>query len=369
MDVPPDWANLVHTFYKKSDWANPDNWRPIVGVTMEAKLIWMLILKPVAPVVHRAIQPTIWGAIPGRSPLEAISMQDALVDVDRISLIISSLDVTAAFPNTPHCLLQAIWEHKGPPFEGFLQAYLATRLYAVQTDVGTTPWTDPTSGVLQGGAERPFLFLLVTPQLAFYIRRAHLDVAPYPLRTTLLAFADDMAVVTATACQPLPIAPDNIRANKVLHDVTSYLDDNRLLVHKLKSAIMVHSVPPPPLCPGDALMTRTNNPTYLGIHQAATPEGVTLPPTLERRLTRTLITVCIAALSTQTLAYFPQAVLNAAIGFQGPQLTHCKHILQRLVTTVRRAWAIHGQRATSPPCRGRGSIGTVLSGRHPPPGS
>ena len=37
-DVPPYWANLVHPLYKKSDWANPDNWRPIVCATTGAKL-------------------------------------------------------------------------------------------------------------------------------------------------------------------------------------------------------------------------------------------------------------------------------------------------------------------------------------------
>ena len=38
-DVPPDWANLVHPLYKKGDWANPDNLRPKVCATTEAKLI------------------------------------------------------------------------------------------------------------------------------------------------------------------------------------------------------------------------------------------------------------------------------------------------------------------------------------------
>ena len=73
-DVPPDWANLVHPLYKRGNWANPDNWRPIVCATTEAKLIWMLILKLVAPAVYRAIPPTMRGAITGRSPLEAILM-------------------------------------------------------------------------------------------------------------------------------------------------------------------------------------------------------------------------------------------------------------------------------------------------------
>ena len=146
-DVPPNWANLVHPLYKKGDWANPGNWRPIVCATTEARLIRMLILKRLVPAVYQAIPPTMWGPIPGRSPLEAIFMQDAVVDMDPISLIITSLDVKGPFPNTPHRLLRAVWERMGLPFQGFLQAYLATRMNAVRPDVGTTPWVHPASGV------------------------------------------------------------------------------------------------------------------------------------------------------------------------------------------------------------------------------
>ena len=303
-DVPPDWANLVNPLYKKGDSANPDNWRPIVCATTEAKLIWMLILKRVAPAVYRAVPPTMWGAIQGRSPLEAIFMQEAVVDMHPISLIITSLDVKGAFPNTPHRLLRAVWEHMGLPFQGFLQAYLATRMYTIKTDVGTTPWVHPASGVPQGGAEGPFLFLLFTLPLAFDIRRTYPDVAPYPLRTTLLAFADDMAVVTATTRQPLPTTPDPTRATKVLHVVTTYLEGNQLLVHNVKSATMVHKAPPPPLCPGDPPMNPVNTAIYLGVQQAATAGGVTLPPNLIQQLTQTLVIARITSLSSQALAYF-----------------------------------------------------------------
>ena len=175
--------------------------------TAEAKLIWMLILKQVAPAVYRAIPPTMSGAIPGRSPLEAIFMQDTVVHMDMISLIITSLDIKEAFPNTPHRLLWAVWKHMGLPFQGFLQAYLSSCMYAVKADVGNGPWVHPASGVPQGGAEGLFRFLLVTLPLAFYIRRTYQDLAPYPLRTTLLAFADDMAVVKATDRHSLPTTP------------------------------------------------------------------------------------------------------------------------------------------------------------------
>ena len=260
-DVPPDQANLVQPLYKKGDWAIPHNWRPIVCATTEAKLIWMLILKRVAPAVYRALPPTMRGAIPGRSPLETIFMQDAVVDMDPISLIITSLDVKGAFTNTPHRLLRAVWKHMGLPSQGFLQAYLATRMYAVKADVGTIPWGLPTSGVPQGGVEGPFPFLPVTLPLAFYIRRTYMDVAPYPLRTRLLAFAADMAVVPATARQPLPTTPDITKTTKVLHDVTNYLEGNQLLMHNVKSANMVQNAPAPPLCPGDPPMNPVSTAT------------------------------------------------------------------------------------------------------------
>ena len=328
---------------------DPDNWGLIVWATTGAKLIWMLMLNLLAPAVYRTIPPKTWGAIPGRSPLEPIFLQDAVVDMDPISLIINSLVVKGAFPNTPHRLLQAVSKHMGLLFQGFLQAYLASRMYAVKTDTGTTPWVHSASGVPQGDAEGPFLFLLVTLPLAFYIQRTYLDVAPYPLQTTLLAFPDDMAVVTATARQPLSTMPDHTRAPKVLHAVTNYLEGNQLLVHNVKSAIMVHNAPPPPLRPGDPPMNPVNKATYLGVQQAATANGVTLPPNLIRQLTRTLVIARILALSTQALAYFPQAVLNAAIGFQALHLTRPQHMLQAAATTVRRAWTIHGHQPTSLP--------------------
>ena len=256
-------------------------------------------------------------------------MQDAVVDIDPISLIITSLDVKGAFPNTPHRLLRAVWKHMGLPFQGFLQPYPATGMHAVKTDPGTTQWIHPASGVSQGGAEGPFLFLLVTLQLAFHNRRTYPDVAPYPLQTTFLAFADDMAVVTATARQPLPTTPDTTRAIKVLHDVTNYPEGHQLLVHNVQSPAMVQNAPPPPLRPGDPPTNPVSTATYLGVQQAATASGVTLPPNLIRQLTRTLVIARIVALSTRALAYFLQAVLNAAIGFQALHLTNSNKCYRR----------------------------------------
>ena len=164
-----------------------------------------------------------------------------------------------------------------------------------------------------------------------------------------MAFADDRAVVTATARQPLSTTPVPTRATKVLHAVTNYLEGNQLLVHNVKSATMVHNAPPPPLYPGDPRMNPVNTVTYLGLQQAATANRVTLGQNLIRQLTRTLVIARIVALSTQALAYFLQAVLIAAIRLEALHLMHSQHMLQAASTTVRRAWTIHGQEPTSLP--------------------
>ena len=158
-----------------------------------------------------------------------------------------------------------------------------------------------------------------------------------------------MAVVTAITHQPLPTAPDDTRASQVLHDVTDYLGSNTLLVHNVKSATMEHSAPLPLLRPGAPPMTPLGTATYFQIQQTASTDEATLPLNLVNQLMRTLVIACIAELSTQALAYFLQAVLNAAIGFQALLLTHPKQMLPEAVTTVQRAWAIHGHRPVSIP--------------------
>ena len=68
-------------------------------------------------------------------------------------------------------------------------------------------------------------------------------------------------------------------------------------------------------------MNPVSTATSLGVQQAATANEVTLPPNLIRQLTRTLVIARIVTLFTQALAYFLQAALNAAIGFQALHLT------------------------------------------------
>ena len=47
--LPPDWANFFRPLYKKGDWANPDNWRPIVCAVTEVKIVWTVLLRRIRP--------------------------------------------------------------------------------------------------------------------------------------------------------------------------------------------------------------------------------------------------------------------------------------------------------------------------------
>ena len=195
--LPPDWANVVRPLYKKGDWPNPDNWRPIVCAVREVKIVCTILLRRIRPRPDTHIPASLWGAIPGRSPHEAIFLQDTIADMDPLDLIIASLDVKGAFPNTPWLLLEAVWKCLGLPLYNFASSYIRTRKYTVRTGAGLTPFLEPGSGVPQGGAEGPFLYLLVTLPLALAIEQDYPAYAPYPLLSPLVGFADDTNLTVA----------------------------------------------------------------------------------------------------------------------------------------------------------------------------
>ena len=126
----------------------------------------------------------------------------------------------------------------GLSFLSFMTGYIQTRLYVVITAAGLTPWTGTDSGVPQGGAESPFLYLLVTVPLAFELARVYLGYAPYPLRALLINFADDNPLTTATrhrdpANTGLPTTTE--QGSATLQLTTTYPDAHQLLVHTWKS--------------------------------------------------------------------------------------------------------------------------------------
>ena len=64
--------------------------------------MWTLILGRIAPAVFAHVPASMWGAMAGRSPHEAIFLQDTALDMNPYEMIIASLDVQGAFPHARH---------------------------------------------------------------------------------------------------------------------------------------------------------------------------------------------------------------------------------------------------------------------------
>ena len=156
----------------------------------EVKIVWTILLRRICPNLDPHIPASLWGAILGPSPHKAIFFLDTFANMDPVDLIITSLDVKGAFPKTPWLLLEAVWKCLGLPFYNFTSKYICTRTYTVGTGAGLTPFLEPGSGVLQGGAEEPCLYRLVTLPPAATIEQDYAAYAPYPLLSPLLGFGD-----------------------------------------------------------------------------------------------------------------------------------------------------------------------------------
>ena len=280
--------------------------------------------------------------------------------MDPVDLIIASLDVKGAFPNTPLLFLEVVWKRLGLPFWNFASGYILTRKYTVRTGAGLTPFLEPGSGVPQGGAEGPFLYLLVTLPLALTIEHDYPAYAPYPLLSPPVGFADDTNLTVAHTPHK-PHTPDpgltvTQQANDILDVIISYSSRNNLIVHPTKSVAMIKgSATPSTLGPQRPPMQVVTTTTHLRVIQAANPEDATLPPKLQSHLAHlpryASPTTKALSLSPQSLAYYPPGVLDASIGFQALHLTHPTTALQPATRAVTKAWAAHGGWPTSIPTR------------------
>ena len=339
--IPPEWANLVHPLYKKGDLAQPGNRRPIVCAITEVRLMWTLIPGRIAPAVFAHVPASMWGAMAGRSPHEAIFLQDTALDMNPYEMIVASLDVQGAFAHAPHRLLTEVWDAMGLPFLSFMTRYIHTRLQAVITATGLIPWTGTDSKVPQGGTKGPLFYLLVTLPLAFELARVYPGYAPYTLRSPISNFADNNLLTRATRHRDpenagLPTTTE--QASAILQLTTTYLDTHQLVVHPSKLVGLADTgTPTPHIRKGEPLHLKDTT-VDLGVIQATRHHHITLPSKLPGRLARLPQHARGDLLSTQGLAYFMEAVLKAAIGNQALHLRHPQEALRHARQQVTKAW-------------------------------
>ena len=165
-----------------------------------------------------------------------------------------------------------------------MTGYIQSGLYAVITAAGLTPWTGTDSGVPQGGAGGPLLYLLVTLLLEFELARVYLEYAPSLLRSPLMNFADDNLLTTASlhrdpANVGLPGTTD--RASAILQLTRTYVDVHHLLVHPRNSPGLANvENPAPDIRKGEPLHVEDTI-VHLGVTQARRHHTIALPNKVE----------------------------------------------------------------------------------------
>ena len=167
-------------------------------------------------------------------------------------------------------------------FYNFTPDYVRNRKYTVRTGAGLAPFVEPGSRVFQGGAEGPFLYLLVTLSLAPIIELDYLAYVPYPLLSPLVGSADETNLTVAHTPHE-PHTPDDgptvtQQANNLLDLTISYLSRNNLIVHPTKLVAMIKgSATAPDLGPRGPPMHVSEATTYLGVIQSTNPDDTTFP--------------------------------------------------------------------------------------------
>ena len=220
-----EWSGEVRPLYEKGDHLRPGNWRPICCAVTEAKLVCILIFQRLQRRLYAAgvIPDNMGGSVLGRSTQEASFLYDMYLDDEDLEAFMASVAVEGAFPNTPHRLIEEVWQHLGVPYGDFVGQYLRSRRYTVATGKGCTEWVAPGSGV-----EGPFLYMLAMLPLRSWIAREYPQLARAPHTSPAQAYVDDAA----------PMARDE-KVQQVVQDLMQrYGRDKHLVWSAEKSAIL-----------------------------------------------------------------------------------------------------------------------------------
>ena len=129
------------------------------------------------------------------------------------------------------------------------------------------------------------------------------------------------------------------QASAILQLTTTYLDAHQLLVHPRKSVGLADTGTPNPHIRKGKPLHLEDTTVHLGVTQATRHHHITLQSKLEGRLARLPQLARGHLLSTQGLAYFMEAVLNAAIGYQALHLPQPQDSLRHARQQATRAWA------------------------------
>ena len=150
------------------------------------------------PAVFTNVPASMWGAMAGRSPHEAIFLQDTALDMNPYEMIVASLDVQGAFHHAPHRLRKEVCNAISLPFLSSMTGYIHTRLYALITAAGLSHLDRHRQQGPPGWRRGPLPLHPSHPPAGILAGTGLPGIRPVGLRSSLINFADDTLLTTAT---------------------------------------------------------------------------------------------------------------------------------------------------------------------------
>ena len=137
---PAEWRGKVRPLYRKGDHLRPGNWRPRCCAVTEAKLELMVVFGRIQRRLYAAgaVLDNMWESLPGSSTQEASFLCGMSLDIEDLEAFMASLDVKAAFLNTPHRVIEEVWRQLQLPYGDFGSVYLRKRRYTIAAGKGCT---------------------------------------------------------------------------------------------------------------------------------------------------------------------------------------------------------------------------------------
>ena len=206
---------LIMLIFKKGDWLDHKNWRPISLLNVDYKLCARVLAGRLLKVIHQIVAPDQTCGVPGRFIGENVTL---LRDISTYAsetntpLAILSLDQEKAFDRVDWSFLLAVLSHMGfgPSFIRWVRLLYTDIRRAVLVNGYTSDCFYPSRGVRQGCPLSPLLYVLTMEVLAVNIR-AHPNIVgiclsgiPYPL-PVLSLYADDTSIISISDSSPVAV--------------------------------------------------------------------------------------------------------------------------------------------------------------------
>ena len=192
--------SLIPKLGRDLNWVK--NWRPIVLLGADFKILSKILARRVKSVLGELIDKDQTGFLKGRNVTENLrKLLDIinLAEMKQIPAVIISIDFEKAFDRVEHRALFKImqWFNFGPNIIQWISILLKECQLTVLNNGFTSDYFSPTRGLFQGNPVAPYLFVLLIELLAVELRnnKKIKGVKITEKELLLTQFADDLGLV------------------------------------------------------------------------------------------------------------------------------------------------------------------------------